>query len=123
MLRSGSRVIAAVMLVGLLTHPVAAQTEDHSANYFLPSCRDFVDGHYAKNPLLQGQCIGMIEALATFAADQPFQTSRSCPPEKATIRQLTTVVVRWIEQRPQRWHENFKVLVLLALHDAWPCSP
>jgi hypothetical protein len=109
------------IIAGLVTYSAAADT-DHSANYFLPSCRDFVSKNFAKDPLLQGQCIGMIEALATFANDQPFETSRSCPPENATIAQLTTVVVRWIDQRPQRWHENFLALVLFALHDAWPCK-
>jgi hypothetical protein len=109
------------IMVALTTNPIAAQSDDHSANHYLPSCRDFLNGNFAKNPLLQGQCVGIIQALAVFAADQPFQTSRSCPPDRATLHQLTTVVVRWIEERPRRWHENFLVLVLLALHDAWPC--
>ncbi len=104
------------------TSPAAAsENSDHSANYFLPSCKDFVHEHYAKNPLLQGQCIGMIEALATLAVDLPFKTSQSCAPESTTIHQLTTVVVHWIEQRPERWHQNFVALALFALHDAWPC--
>jgi DNA-binding protein H-NS len=42
-------------------------------------------------------------------------------PENATIGQMTAVVVRWVEQRPERWYENFLALTLFALHDAWPC--
>jgi hypothetical protein len=39
---------------------------------------------------------------------------RSCifnPPEGMTVGQLTTVVGRWIEQRPQDWREPFFVFV------------
>jgi hypothetical protein len=38
-----------------------------------------------------------------------------------TNTQIVRVVVVYIERRPQRMHENFKDLVLEALHDAWPC--
>jgi hypothetical protein len=105
----------------LMSSPAAADTV-HSANYFLPACRDFANGNYVNNPLQQGECIGIIEGLAAFAVREPFETNRSCVPDDVTISQVTTVVVRWMDQHPQRWHENFFVLVLLALHEAWPCK-
>jgi hypothetical protein len=32
------------------------------------------------------------------------------------------VVVAYIERRPQRMHEDFGVLAVEALHEAWPCK-
>ena len=52
----------------------------------------------------------------------PYENQRTCPSDGVRTGQMVAVVVRWIEQRPQRWHENFKVLALLALHEAWPCK-
>ena len=54
-----------------------------------------------RNQFLQGECIGLIEGLALFADSYPFQTSRSCAPGGVTIAQMTTVVVRWLEQHPE----------------------
>ena len=118
----GLIVLVSMLAALVTTNAAAADKTDHSANYFLPSCRDFVNGNYVRNPLLQGECIGVIEALATFANNLPFETSRSCPPEDATIGQLTRVIVRWIDEHPQRWHEDFLALALFALHEAWPCK-
>ena len=121
-MKSEMRVRILIAVAALTTTTLAAaDSSDHSANYFLPACQDFVNKQYSKEPFLQGQCIGMIEALATFAVNLPFKTSQSCPPENATIGQLTAVVARWLEQHPDRWHQNFTALALFALHDAWPC--
>jgi hypothetical protein len=106
----------------LIAMPMTASAVELTANDILPACRDFINEKFGNDPLLQGQCVGVIEALAFAARDQPLQTSRSCPPEGVvTIKQLTTVVVRWIEHRPQDWHKPFFALVLFALHDTWPC--
>jgi hypothetical protein len=102
--------------------PMATSASELTGNDLLPACRDFINKQFHTDPLNQGQCIGVIQALAFAAPDQPFQTSRSCPPENVTVGQLTTVVVRWLEQRPQDWNKPFFALVLFALHDTWPCQ-
>jgi hypothetical protein len=109
-------------LAALMTSAAAAENTDHSANYFLPSCRDFINENCGKFPFKQGHCVGLIEGIATFSADLPKFSFRTCPPDDASLKQLTTVVVRWIEQRPQLWHLNFKALALQALSEAWPCK-
>jgi hypothetical protein len=43
-------------------------------------------------------------------------------PENVTNRQLVEAVVHYIEARPQRWNEQFRVLVIQALFDGWPCK-
>jgi hypothetical protein len=110
------------VLAVLSTNAAAADKTDHSANYFLPSCRDFVNGDFAKLPFKQGHCVGLIEGLAVFSPDLPYERHRACPPDDTTVAQLATVVVRWIDQWPQRWHEDFRVLALEAMHEAWPCK-
>jgi hypothetical protein len=106
----------------LTAYPAAA--DDHSANFYLPSCRGLANEHYGKSPLREGECVGILEGLSMLAPylDPAHLASRSCVPDDATFGQLTTVVVRWLDQHPQRWHEDFRSLALLALHDAWPCK-
>jgi hypothetical protein len=114
---------ALAFLAAVLTSPAMADNADHSANYYLPSCRDFINKQFARNPFLQGHCVGIIEGLSVTASDlaSAFVVSRSCAPDNATLAQMATVVVRWFDQHPERWHEDFRSLVLLALHGAWPC--
>ena len=111
-----------LVAVSLAAMSNAASADALTGNDLLPACRDFINQQFSKDPLNQGQCIGIIQALTFAAPNQPFQTSRSCPPENATVSQATTVVVRWLEKRPQDWHKPFFALVLYAFHDTWPCQ-
>ncbi len=43
-------------------------------------------------------------------------------PESTTNRQFVQVVVRYIEAQPKRMNEQFRVLAVEALFDAWPCK-
>ena len=115
---------AAAIMAAVLTSAAIADSTDHSANYYLPGCRDFVNKQFARNPFLQGECVGIIEGLSVTASDLDpiFVVSQSCVPDNATLAQMATVVVRWFDQHPERWHEDFRSLVLLALHNAWPCA-
>src|SRR5260370_27051499 len=111
--------VAVLCCTAMLCTGVKAETGEFTGNDLLPYCRDFINKQFHKDPIRQGQCISVIQALA-FAAPlfRPFyETSKSCPPDGATVGQLTTVVVRWMEQHPQDWHKHFFALVLFALHD------
>ena len=117
---------AALAIVAALTMHAAAAAgaSDHSSNYFLPSCRAFTNKQFDSGPFRQGECVGALEALAMMASnmDKALVVTSSCTPDDVTLIQMTTVVVRWLDQHPQRCHEDFRVLALLALHDAWPCK-
>jgi hypothetical protein len=117
-----SVIVVPLVAVSLVAMSIAASADALTGNDLLPACRDFINRQFHKEPLNQGQCIGMIQALAFAAPDQPFQTSRSCPPDNITVTQATTVVVRWLEKRPQDCHQPFFALVLYAFHDTWPCQ-
>ena len=111
---------AILVAVALVAMPIAADAAALTGNDLLPACRNFINKQFNKDPLSQGQCIGMIDALAFAAPD--YQLSRACVPDNVTVTQATTVVVRWLEQHPQDWHLPFSALVLSALHDTWPCQ-
>ena len=82
-----------------------------SANYIAAGCRDFI-ARRAVNAYAQGLCAGKVESVAIFAA---------CAPPEATVGQMIRVVVRYIDERPARLHENFIVLAREAFQQAWPC--
>jgi hypothetical protein len=112
-----------VAMTGAITN--AAGNDDHSAKYYLPACRSFVNRDVSADPFRQGQCVGIIEGLAVTASDldpKLFVVSRSCAPNDGTLSQMATVVVHWLDQHPAEWHRDFRSLALLALHDAWPCN-
>jgi len=118
-------ILVGVALMAMATAASAAAVTSAAqltGNDVLPACTDFLNKQFHKDPLSQGQCIGVVEALAFAAPNQPFQISRSCPPEGATLGQLTTAVVSWMERRPEDLHKPFFALVLFAFHDKWPCS-
>lgn len=106
-----------------ITNSARAEITDHSVNYYLPGCRDFADKRFGNNPFLQGECVGILEGLSVTAPllDPIFVVSRSCAPDDVTLAQMASVVVHWFDQHSERWHEDFRALALLAMHDAWPC--
>ncbi len=64
---------------------------------------------------MKGICLGMVTAI--------FDTHHQvCPPAGATVGQAIRVVVRYIDDRPARQHENFPKLTIEALRAAWPCG-
>jgi Ssp1 endopeptidase immunity protein Rap1a len=117
------RLIARVVLIAMVSNNFAnANDNDHqSAKSVLPACRSFIKTP-ADEKFMQGYCAGLIEGLSFLSRGLPPGEFRSCIPNGVTISQMTTVVVRWLEQRPQRWNESFKGLALSAFHDEWPCQ-
>src|SRR4029077_2084657 len=85
------------------TTSAKADNTDHSANYYLPGCRDFANKKFGSDPFLQGECVGILEGLSVLASDldATFVVSRSA------LRTMA-VVVRWFDQHPERWHEDFR---------------
>jgi hypothetical protein len=106
----------------IVAQPASAGDTNHSANYYLPGCRDFANKRVS-DQFLQGECIGILEGLSVMASDLDpmFVVSRSCAPDNATLARMAAIVIRWFDQHPERWHEDFRADALLALHDAWPC--
>jgi hypothetical protein len=126
------------MLLGVLTAltiPIAnAADNTHSANFMLPFCKlgleQAVDS--PSNSYLVGRCAGLVEGVINMSGllkamqtvgDIPHLDPLLCAavPEQVTIEQALKVVVSYAEAHPREGPLPFTVLVLDALHDAWPC--
>jgi hypothetical protein len=122
------------MLMIATTNANAAENT-HSADYMLPYCK-LTAGQVVDNPsdsYLVGRCAGLVEGVIDMAGllkamqtvgDIPHLDPLLCAavPEQVTIEQALTVVVRYGETHPREGPLPFTVLVLDALHDAWPCK-
>ena len=105
-----------------LSASAASAVEDAtlSADRMLPACTDFirenapgdVDGVFAA-----GRCIGLMQGLG-FAS----RLFGVCPPDEVTLSQRARVAVTYVEARPERMHEDFRVLAVEAMQKAWPCK-
>jgi len=60
--------------------------------------------------VLQGMCVGIIDALNFMMAELPPEEKeyRICPPNGVSLKEAVQVVISYIEARPERMHENFK---------------
>jgi Rap1a immunity proteins len=86
-----------------------------SANIMMPHCHDALsDG--VGDRFAAGMCLGMIVGI------EYLRKGGSCAPEGITQGQMLRVVVQYIDARPARLHEDFKLLALEALNAAWPCK-
>lgn len=105
----------AFALLALCISGTSASAQDvNSGNHMLPSCKALTVKGDASEPFAQGICSGTIDGLFYAGAGL-------CPPDGVTVGQMTRVVVKYLEQNPQRLHEDFKKLALEAMRRAWPC--
>jgi hypothetical protein len=121
-------------LAALTITLVHAAENTHSANYLLPYCK-LTSAQVVDNPshsYLVGQCAGLVEGVINMAGLLKAMQSvgdiqRLDPllcaavPAEVTIEQVVKVVVAYGETHPREGPLPFTVLVLDALHDAWPC--
>ena len=91
-----------------------AQEDPYSANDVMPGCREAENRTDAT--FRRGLCMGIVSTIGTAGL-----LPGICRPENVTNFQVIRVVVKYIDDRPERQHENFKVLAIEALRAAWPC--
>jgi Rap1a immunity proteins len=123
------------VLIALTITAASAAENTHSGNYIIPFCKLAAD-QVADNPsnsYLVGRCAGLVEGVINMSGLlKAMQTvgdiSRLDPllcaavPEQVTVEEAIKVVVRYGETHPREGALPFTVLVLDALHDAWPCK-
>ena len=69
-----------------------------------------------------GMCRGYISGVYDrqyWVEDSEF---KSCPPDGVTLEQMTSVVIKYLTDRPEQLHIQASVLVSVAISLAWPCS-
>jgi hypothetical protein len=99
--------------------PTMAQEKDTgSANFLLSYCHEWLNN---KKTAMPGVCIGVVTGvLETAPLLEP--RFRFCPPTTATRDQALRVVVKYLDSNPDKLHELFTGLVIVALREAWPCK-
>jgi hypothetical protein len=111
-----TKFVVAILLLAL-TMPASAQ--DTTANQMLPGCKGLLDDRMTSGVSVhqQGRCGGYVASLVYGVGGQEF-----CSPKGVSIDQAVAVVIKYIEARPERMHEDFDKLALEALEEAWPCK-
>jgi hypothetical protein len=112
------------LIVG--TSALAQQDNKFTAKYLLPYCRDAITNKaptMSSDAVMQGMCVGIVDALDFLMSELPADKEyRSCPPSDATLKQTVQVVLKYIDERPERMNESFKKLAIEAIREAWPCG-
>jgi hypothetical protein len=93
----------------------AASARMFSADFYLGGCKDFIAG---KSNFFAGRCVGAVEVLDALNSD----TKLFCPPDNADNLQRVRTIVSYIDARPERKNEDFRLLANEAMAKAWPCT-
>ena len=67
-----------------------------------------------------GACEGMIETAMLFSPNLPANV-RGCPPAQGSILQSAKVLLRYLDNNPDRVKEPGITVTIEAFRDAWPC--
>ena len=110
-----SCILAAAFLAAGTTVSAAQQDTD-SAGYGVNGCRllliDTFDGLFE-----QTRCVEKIKMVFRMRNGMG-----NCPPRRSNPKENAATIVRYIESRPERWHEKFTTLAQEALTEDWPCN-
>ena len=93
----------------------AATARMFTADFYLAGCKDFVAG---RSNFFAGRCVGAVEVLDALNSD----TKLFCPPDNTDNLQRVRTIVSYIEARPERKSEDFRLLANEAMAKAWPCK-
>jgi hypothetical protein len=107
-----------VLVATLLAICGVSLAEDiYSANVVMRGCRKAEKPPRTGDDAFQrGFCMGIVSTLGNVGL-----VAGVCQPANVTNFQMIRVVVKYIDERPERQHENFKPLALEAMQVAWPC--
>jgi hypothetical protein len=67
-----------------------------------------------------GSCEGMIETAMLFSPNLPADV-RACPPAQGSVLQSAKVLLRYLNNNPDRVNEPGITIAIEAFRDAWPC--
>lgn len=110
---TGPRNVLATLLT-LIVLPAHAAGQNYSANAYLPGCEELIE---EKINAEVGRCMGVVEGLAILGQ----VNNLWCAPNDTTTGQWVRVIVKYVHSKPERMHEDFRLLAIEALKKAWPC--
>ena len=124
-----SSLMLAAAYIAMLSVTGHAQPTPFNANDVMKGCRAVIAKTKSEDAalwFLRGICMGTVSTLA--GAATAFESAAKgtigvcIPAGTVSVNQQVRVVVRYIDARPNRLREDFRVLALEALKDAWPCQ-
>lgn len=111
-----------VLIAAMVTNCGAAFAVDYnSANFIMAGCRASllpVTEMPDEMMFQAGWCMGLVRG----ARDILEPLNIVCVPFNVTNEQAVRIVVKYIDDRPQRQHESFSALVIAALGAAFSCK-
>ena len=114
-------ICAAVVLSGSAATAQKVRFEN-SANALFQGCKAATQNEKLspQTATVASYCNGVVYALASVSDRLSNPLDRSCVPAIST-EQTMRVVVKFLDDHPERLHENFVQLALEAFHRTWPC--
>jgi hypothetical protein len=123
--RSFVRAVVCLAIIATADDTAAqASSSDTSAKHVYAACKAFEQNQPISDPQvynLEGFCSGVVHGLAGISSSLAVEL-QSCVPPASTPAELALVVVKFLDEHPERMNEDFRLLVLEAFHNAWPCS-
>ena len=86
------------------------------------SCELLVQGSFRDQGEARsaGSCEGMIEAAMLFSPNLPADV-RACPPAQGSVLESAKVLLRYLDNNPERLNQPGITIAIEAFRDAWPC--
>lgn len=109
------RLLSAALLFGCLPAHAGFDT----GNRLYEDCRA---ANYFNRGYCGGYVTGIVDTLEALQSRGVLPATALCVPEDATKGQLADVVLKYLEQNPERRHLEAGGLVPEALNRAFPCS-
>lgn len=125
-----SRLWGGAFLFATLSSQQAGATE-FDGNALLLQCQDAVnavDTNQAVNNISIGLCLGLVAGVRdTMHVYNKLSTTvpealRACFPDKVTNEQSAQIVVKYLQDNPEKLNASYLPLVVAALSDAYPCE-
>ncbi len=112
---AGLRIIAVMAAMNLSCGFAVAEDAAFSAHDLMAGCRAYVGKNISTEDYFAAKyCAQIIDGII---AERGI-----CPPASSTPEQAAGVVVKYIDGRPARLHENFEKPAREALRAAFPCT-
>jgi hypothetical protein len=119
-----------VLACAALLAPVADATAqpanmDNSANGVYAGCKMFAQGQPTPNAqlaMMGNYCSGVLHGLAGMGQYVTVPEWISCVPSESSTSQLARVFIKFVDEHPERMHQDFRVLTLESFHYAFPCK-
>ena len=117
--RIAAMIATAVALACLPAAARAAMTGNELSTY----CAAADTNSQYFNPANFGVCASFVEAIANALASYSIYGWRACFPANRTRGQEIDVVRRYLDQHPEKRHNQAGSLIAEALAEAFPCKP